>query len=111
MRQISLTRSLIVFGHSNVCKLGDIEEDVFDEIEINAYEDQPEEEVLSYDIDDTPVVRFVNKILLEAIQSKTSDIHFEPYEKMYRVRYRQDGILPRSGEPTDKISQHHCCSY
>lgn len=43
--------------------------------------------------DEAPVVRFVNKLLLDAINSSASDLHFEPYEKNYRVRFRQDGIL------------------
>lgn len=43
--------------------------------------------------DDAPIVKFVNKILLEAIKVKASDIHFEPYEKFYRIRLRIDGIL------------------
>jgi len=45
------------------------------------------------DIDDAPVVRFVNKVLLDAINKGASDIHFEPYEKNYRVRFRLDGVL------------------
>ncbi|NOY67710.1 MAG: type IV-A pilus assembly ATPase PilB, partial [Gammaproteobacteria bacterium] len=51
------------------------------------------------DIDDTPVVRFVNKVLLDAINKGASDIHFEPYEKTYRVRFRQDGILHEIASP------------
>lgn len=43
--------------------------------------------------DDTPVVRFVNKVLIDAIKRGASDIHFEPYEANYRVRFRMDGIL------------------
>ena len=43
--------------------------------------------------DDAPIVKFVNKILLEAIKVRASDIHFEPYEKFYRIRLRIDGIL------------------
>ena len=43
--------------------------------------------------DDTPIVRFVNKMLLDAIKTGASDIHFEPYEKSYRVRFRTDGVL------------------
>jgi len=43
--------------------------------------------------DDAPIVRFVNKILLDAIRHGASDIHFEPYEKQYRVRFRTDGVL------------------
>ncbi|HET8554970.1 MAG TPA: ATPase, T2SS/T4P/T4SS family, partial [Rhodanobacteraceae bacterium] len=44
-------------------------------------------------VDDTPVVKFVNKVLLDAIKRGASDIHFEPYETQYRVRVRMDGIL------------------
>ncbi len=44
-------------------------------------------------VDDTPVVKFVNKVLLDAIKRGASDIHFEPYEAQYRVRVRMDGIL------------------
>lgn len=50
-------------------------------------------------VDDAPVVRFVNKILLDAINKSASDIHFEPYEKTYRVRYRLDGILREVATP------------
>lgn len=49
--------------------------------------------------DDAPIVRFVNKILLDAIREGASDIHFEPYEKRYRVRYRTDGILKEVSKP------------
>ncbi|MDP1708566.1 MAG: type IV-A pilus assembly ATPase PilB [Gammaproteobacteria bacterium] len=51
------------------------------------------------DIDDTPVVRFVNKVLLDAINKGASDVHFEPYEKIYRVRLRQDGVLREVATP------------
>jgi len=58
--------------------------------------------------DDTPVVKFVNKVLLDAIKRGASDIHFEPYEKSYRVRYRIDGMLKTMARPpiglTMKIS-------
>ncbi len=50
-------------------------------------------------VDDTPVVRFVNKVLLDAINKGASDIHFEPYEKIFRVRYRQDGVLHEVASP------------
>ena len=45
------------------------------------------------DAEDAPIVRFVNKIMLDAINQGASDIHFEPYEKIYRIRYRKDGEL------------------
>jgi type IV pilus assembly protein PilB len=44
-------------------------------------------------IDETPVVKFINKVLLDAIRKDASDIHFEPYEAKYRIRYRLDGLL------------------
>lgn len=49
--------------------------------------------------DDAPIVRFVNKMLLDAIRIGASDIHFEPYEKSYRVRFRTDGILKEMAKP------------
>ena len=49
--------------------------------------------------DDTPVVKFVNKVLLDAIKKGASDIHFEPYEKRYRVRLRIDGVLREIASP------------
>lgn len=48
---------------------------------------------------DTPIVRFINKILLDAINTGASDVHFEPFETMYRVRLRQDGILHEAAKP------------
>jgi type IV pilus assembly protein PilB len=50
-------------------------------------------------VNDAPVVKFVNKILMDAINRGASDIHIEPYEKVYRVRYRQDGILYEVANP------------
>ena len=49
--------------------------------------------------DDTPIVRFVNKVLLDAINKGASDLHFEPYETIYRVRFRIDGILRETAAP------------
>lgn len=51
------------------------------------------------DIDDAPLVRFVNKMLLDAINKGASDIHFEPYEQRTRVRFRMDGILTEVASP------------
>jgi len=51
------------------------------------------------DVDDTPVVRYVNKVLLDAIKRGASDIHVEPYEKRFRIRFRVDGILQEVAEP------------
>jgi type IV pilus assembly protein PilB len=62
--------------------------------------DAPEVEVASSsDADDAPIVRFVNKIMIDAIKLGASDIHFEPYEKFYRIRYRKDGELKTVAQP------------
>jgi type IV pilus assembly protein PilB len=50
-------------------------------------------------IDDAPVVKYVNKVLVDAITASASDVHFEPYEKSFRVRFRQDGILREIANP------------
>lgn len=61
--------------------------------------DRPQEAVAGTDADDAPVVKFVNKMLLDAIKKGSSDLHFEPYEKMYRVRFRTDGVLHEAARP------------
>ncbi|KTT37087.1 general secretion pathway protein GspE [Pseudomonas oryzihabitans] len=61
--------------------------------------DRPQEAVAGTDADDAPVVKFVNKMLLDAIKKGSSDLHFEPYEKMYRVRFRTDGVLHEVARP------------
>ncbi|MFN8945397.1 MAG: ATPase, T2SS/T4P/T4SS family, partial [Pseudobdellovibrionaceae bacterium] len=53
--------------------------------------------------EDVPVVRFINTILTDAIRRKVSDIHFEPYEKRYRVRFRADGLLIEAGSPPQSM--------
>jgi type IV pilus assembly protein PilB len=62
----------------------------------------------SAEIDDAPVVRYLQKMMLDAINKNASDIHFEPYEKFYRVRYRLDGVLYEVAQPPlaikDKIA-------
>jgi type IV pilus assembly protein PilB len=55
-------------------------------------------------IDDAPVVRFVNKILLDAIKKGASDIHIEPYEKIFRIRYRHDGMLHEAATPPTNMA-------
>jgi type IV pilus assembly protein PilB len=59
-------------------------------------------------IDDAPVVRFVNKVLLDAIKKGCSDVHFEPYEKTYRVRTRLDGILKNVATPPIMLAPKVC---
>jgi len=56
------------------------------------------------DVEDAPIVRFCNKVLLDAIRKGASDIHFEPYEKIYRVRLRMDGVLKEIAQPPVQLA-------
>ncbi|MCB5205984.1 type IV-A pilus assembly ATPase PilB [Methylovorus mays] len=64
-----------------------------------------EPEVSSAEIDDAPVVKYIQKILLDAINMGASDLHFEPYEKYYRIRYRVDGVLQEIAQPPLAIKE------
>ena len=66
---------------------------------------QVEETPIESEVDDAPVVKFLNKMLLDAINMGASDLHFEPYEKFYRVRYRVDGILREIVQPPLAIKE------
>ena len=61
--------------------------------------DEPEEDDTGLDVDDAPVVKFVNKLLLDCMKKEASDIHVEPYEKFCRVRLRIDGVLIEVAKP------------
>ena len=67
-------------------------------------EETPQDDPNYVGTDDAPVVKFVNKMLLDAIKMGASDIHFEPYEKAYRVRFRMDGILKEMPRPPVNLS-------
>jgi type IV pilus assembly protein PilB len=78
---------------------GLIDEDL-DDLEITAGDEAQEEAPdLDAELDEAPVVKFVKKVLLDAIKRGASDVHFEPYEKNYRVRYRMDGVLCEMAAP------------
>ena len=75
----------------------DLDEDL-DNLDVMG-DTQKDHEDDSSDVDDTPVVRFVNKLLLDAINKGASDIHMEPFEKTFRVRIRADGVLHEVASP------------
>lgn len=79
--------------------LGDLDEDALDDLDIEAVTDDAASNEDTSEADEAPIVRFVNKILLDAIKTGASDIHFEPYEKAYRVRFRTDGVLHEVARP------------
>jgi type IV pilus assembly protein PilB len=70
-----------------------------DGVDIESIDDNRQDAIAGQDADDAPVVRFVHKMLLDAIKSGSSDLHFEPYEKTYRVRMRTDGMLREVAKP------------
>jgi type IV pilus assembly protein PilB len=67
-------------------------------------EDLDKDAVARDDVEDAPIVRFVNKVLLDAIKKGASDIHFEPYEKSYRIRLRLDGYLKEIANPPVQLA-------
>ncbi len=81
---------------SKLAELGNDDLGNLDDLEVS--DERPDEREDS-EIDDAPVVRFVNKVLLDAIRKGASDLHFEPYEKLYRVRLRIDGELGEVAKP------------
>ena len=66
---------------------------------IDVQEERQEDDVATGDKEDAPIVVYINKILLDAIRKGASDLHFEPYEKSYRIRFRVDGILTEMAKP------------
>lgn len=78
--------------------LNDLAGDEFGELELTDADSVPDNDG-SPDVDDAPVVKFVNKVLMDAINGGASDIHFEPYEKFFRIRYRVDGVLKEIAQP------------
>jgi len=82
--------------------------DSFDDLgdDLDLEEDEPDKKKEEDDGkgDDAPIVRFVNKMLLDAIKMGSSDLHFEPYEKRYRIRYRTDGVLHEVASPPINLS-------
>jgi type IV pilus assembly protein PilB len=78
-----------------------LDDDDFDleNLDVSAGDEQEVEDITRADVEDAPVVRFVNKVLLDAIKKGASDIHFEPYEHAFRVRTRMDGVLKELAKP------------
>jgi type IV pilus assembly protein PilB len=79
---------------------------VGDDAEIEFAEEEAQstvQESAATDVEDAPIVRFLNKVLMDAITLGASDIHFEPYEKLYRIRLRVDGVLRDHMQPPVSI--------
>jgi type IV pilus assembly protein PilB len=90
--------------------MSNLDDDDFDleSLEISAGDEELDDEITRDSLDDAPVVRFVNKIMLDAIKRGASDIHFEPYEKAFRVRTRLDGVLTQVASPPLALTNKVC---
>ncbi|HJP50536.1 MAG TPA: type IV-A pilus assembly ATPase PilB, partial [Pseudomonadales bacterium] len=83
--------------------LGDLDDEDVD-LSLEMVDEEGDEEDAGNATDDTPVVRFINKMLLDAIRAGSSDLHFEPFEKSYRVRFRTDGVLHEVARPPTNLA-------
>ena len=88
-------------GSTGLEDLGDVD---LDGVDVETVSDDIKGDEGGAEADDAPVVRFVNKMLLDAIRGGSSDLHFEPYEKAYRVRLRTDGILHEVARPPIQLA-------
>ncbi len=79
--------------------LGGLDDDALEDLDIEAVDEDSGPSHEGGEADEAPIVKFINKVLLDAIKGGASDIHFEPYEKAYRVRFRTDGILQEVARP------------
>jgi type IV pilus assembly protein PilB len=80
---------------------GDVD---LESLEVTGGEEDLDEKIGRDDVEDAPIVRFVNKVMLDAIRRGASDIHFEPFEKTYRVRLRMDGVLKEIAQPPVQLA-------
>ncbi len=81
------------------------DEDDLENLDFEASEEEADKDAVEASgADDAPVVRFVNKVLVDAIRRGASDIHFEPYEEEYRVRFRIDGVLINQVKPPRRMA-------
>ena len=81
------------------------DEEGLEDLGYQLQEEGEEDQGVDPAVDETPVVRFINKVLLDAIRKGASDIHFEPYEARYRIRYRLDGVLKNVAGPPIQMSR------
>jgi len=84
--------------------MSDLMDTDLDNLDIASDDDQGARDDSDPNVDDAPVVRYVNKVLVDAIAASASDIHFEPYERFFRIRYRQDGMLREIANPPISIA-------
>ena len=102
-KQLLDTISKVFESDSNALAISDFDEQELADIELDDTNSEVKQEA-ELDKDDQPIVIYINKLLMDAIRKGASDLHFEPYEKTYRVRFRIDGILHEMGSPPAYLS-------
>ncbi|WP_028454293.1 type IV-A pilus assembly ATPase PilB [Chitinilyticum litopenaei] len=75
------------------------------ELALSGGEQEETNDTGNADVDDAPIVKYIQKVLMDAINEGASDVHFEPYEKFYRIRYRKDGVLREIAQPPLAIKE------
>jgi type IV pilus assembly protein PilB len=88
-----------ILSAQELSTLGDLGDTDLESLDISSEDSASVTPLGGSEADDAPIVRFVNKVLLDAINIGASDIHFEPYERSCRIRLRQDGILYEHASP------------
>jgi type IV pilus assembly protein PilB len=99
-----LSDAIEKFFDNHSTGLEDMADVDLDGLDIESVDEQKQDALVGQDADDAPVVRFVHKMLLDAIKGGSSDLHFEPYEKIYRVRMRTDGMLREVARPPTQLA-------
>lgn len=92
-----------VLSANESASLGNLD-DSLESLDISSEDDDKGKVTEGGEAEDAPIVRFINKIILDAVAMGASDLHFEPYEKTYRVRFRQDGMLFEHATPPAAIA-------
>jgi type IV pilus assembly protein PilB len=104
VEEIKLAKAIEQALEAQDTTMSEIMDADLDNIAVANDEDDKARDDSDMNVDDAPVVRYVNKVLVDAITASASDVHFEPYEKYFRVRFRQDGILREVANPPLGIS-------
>jgi len=94
-----LSKAIDVALEAADSSMQDLLDEDLDNLQISTDEENEAPAVTESELEDAPIVRFVNKILLDSIKKGASDIHFEPYEKYFRIRFRSDGMLHEVATP------------
>ena len=99
-----LTKTIDAALEAADTSMTDLLDSDLDNLNLSAGDDDAPAIDVNSDVDEAPIVRFVNKILLDAIKKGASDIHMEPYEKIFRIRFRADGMLYQVASPPVNIA-------